>query len=127
MILLANVSTLDNVTVAITNMDQACRGDLVLPIIGAANRDPEQFEAPDSLDLRRHPNRHLAFGFNVHFCLGAPLGRLEAQVAIETIISRLVDLRFEDEAPRWRYKRDVPRTRVARAFDPTNVASRLPG
>ena len=104
------------------------RGDLVLPIIGAANRDPEQFEAPDSLDLRRHPNRHLAFGFNVHFCLGAPLGRLEAQVAIETIITRLVDLRLEGDAPRWRHNamfRGLESLELS--FRPNGVASKLPG
>ena len=79
------------------------RDDLVLPVIAAANRDPGQFEDPDVLDLRRHPNRHLAFGFNVHFCLGAPLGRLEAQIAIERISARLGDLRLDGEPPRWRH------------------------
>jgi cytochrome P450 len=79
------------------------RDDLVLPVIGAANRDPAQFEDPDGLNLSRQPNRHLAFGFNVHFCLGAPLGRLEAQVAIERVLARLGDLRLAGAAPRWRH------------------------
>jgi hypothetical protein len=67
------------------------RGDRVLPFLSAANRDPGHFERPDVLDLARHPNRHLAFAFGIHFCLGAPLARLEARLAFETLLRRLPD------------------------------------
>ena len=82
---------------------QVRRDELVLPVLGAANRDPAQFADPDRLDVRRRPNRHLAFGFNVHFCLGAPLGRQEAQLALETVVRRLDGLRLDGAPPRWRH------------------------
>jgi cytochrome P450 len=82
---------------------QVRRDELVLPVLGAANRDPAQFADPDRLDVRRRPNRHLAFGFNVHFCLGAPLGRQEAQLALETVVRRLDGLRLAGAPPRWRH------------------------
>ena len=56
--------------------------------IGAANRDPAQFPEPDRLDLRRRPNRHLAFGFGIHTCAGNSLARMEAQVAIGKLLRR---------------------------------------
>ncbi len=61
--------------------------------IGAANRDPEQFELPDSLDIARKPNRHLAFGSGAHQCVGLSLARLEGQVAIGRFLSRFPDYR----------------------------------
>src|SRR5262249_21512173 len=64
-------------------------GNRVLPLFGAANRDPAQFANPDTLDLARTPNPHLAFGRGIHFCLGAPLARLEGQIAIGTLVQRL--------------------------------------
>jgi cytochrome P450 len=63
-------------------------GTYVHLCIGAANRDPEQFSDPDRLDLRRHPNRHLAFGFGIHTCAGNSLARMEAQVAIGKLVRR---------------------------------------
>ena len=70
------------------------RGGLVFAAIGAANRDERQFDHPDSLQLERDPNRHLAFGQGVHFCLGASLARLEGQIAINTLLRRAPDLRL---------------------------------
>lgn len=57
-----------------------------MPSIGAANHDPAQFANPDQLDLQRQPNCHIAFGFGIHFCLGVPLARLEAPIAISFTI-----------------------------------------
>jgi cytochrome P450 PksS len=80
------------------------RGALVLGVLASANRDERQFAAPDQLDLGRAPNRHLAFGLGPHFCLGAPLARLEAQLALSTLLRRAPDLHLavEPGALRWR-------------------------
>jgi cytochrome P450 PksS len=70
------------------------RGEMVFAVIASANRDESQFEHPDTLDLMRTPNRHLSFGQGVHYCLGAPLARLEGQIAINAVLRRLPDLRL---------------------------------
>jgi cytochrome P450 len=89
----------------------------VVGILGAANRDPEVFADPDGLDLGRDPNPHLAFGRGIHFCLGAPLARLEAQVALPLLLERFPDLRLAGEPeprPTWNL-RGVARLPVALA------------
>ena len=73
-------------------------GDLVAPMILAANRDPEAFADPDSLDLGRSPNPHLAFAVGVHMCLGVALARLEAGHAIGALVRRLPNLELADPA-----------------------------
>jgi cytochrome P450 PksS len=80
------------------------RGDLVLAGLGSANRDPRQFAEPDRLDLTREPNRHLAFGQGPHYCLGAPLARLEGQIALATLVQQVPDLHLaiSPTALRWR-------------------------
>ncbi len=80
------------------------RGELVFGVIGSANRDETVFEKPETLDLAREPNKHLAFGQGVHYCLGAPLARLEAQIAINTLLRHMPHLRLKvsPESLRWR-------------------------
>lgn len=68
------------------------KGAWVHVSLGAAGRDPAAFPDPDALDVTREPNRHLAFGHGIHFCLGAPLGRMEGQIAIGTLLRRFPDL-----------------------------------
>jgi cytochrome P450 len=72
-------------------------GDLVFPMLNAANRDPEQFDEPDRLDITRRENRHIAFGFGAHFCPGAPLARMEAQIAFTVILRSIHEIRLADE------------------------------
>ncbi|MFI8370482.1 cytochrome P450 [Streptomyces sp. NPDC085466] len=79
-------------------------GDPVLVVLAAADRDPDRFGAPDTLDLARADNQHLGYGHGIHYCLGAPLARLEGQTALATLLTRLPDLRLavDPEELRWR-------------------------
>jgi len=77
-------------------------GALVLVSLGAANHDPAVFEDPDLLDVGRDPNPHLAFGFATHFCMGAPMARLEAEVAFRKLLARFPKITLEDDAPEYR-------------------------
>jgi cytochrome P450 len=70
------------------------RGDYVVVLLASANRDGEEFAQADKLDITRKDNHHLAFGKGIHFCLGAPLARLEGQIAIGTLLRRMPDLRL---------------------------------
>jgi cytochrome P450 len=80
------------------------RGGMTLGVIGSANRDESVFENPDELDITREPNKHLSFGQGIHFCLGAPLARLEAQIAVTALLRGLPDLHLSVAADslRWR-------------------------
>lgn len=80
---------------------QIKQGDLVCVSYAAGNRDPEQFASPAELDIMRKPNRHLAFGHGLHYCVGAALARLEGQIAINTILSRMPALRLDSEELQW--------------------------
>jgi cytochrome P450 len=71
-------------------------GARIVAMIGSANRDPERFAEPDRFDIARDPNPHIAFGHGVHFCLGAPLARLEAKVALGALLER-----FAHIEPAW--------------------------
>jgi pimeloyl-[acyl-carrier protein] synthase len=77
-------------------------GDSVVTLLGAANRDPEAFDDPESVDVGRSPNPHVAFGNGSHFCLGAQLSRLEARVAIPALVRRFPRMRLAQDAPDWR-------------------------
>ncbi|WP_240450079.1 cytochrome P450 [Streptomyces sp. S1] len=79
-------------------------GDPVLVVLAAADRDPERFDGPDVLDLARRDNQHLGYGHGIHYCLGAPLARLEGQTALATLLTRLPDLRLAADPAelRWR-------------------------
>ena len=83
------------------------RGELVLAVLLSANRDERQFNRPDSLDLTREPNRHVAFGLGTHYCLGAPLARLEGQIAINTLLRRAPDLRLNIPPDRLRRRSGI--------------------
>ena len=72
------------------------RGSLVHAVLASANRDESQFPDAGSLDLSRDPNRHLAFGLGIHYCLGAPLARLEGRIAFDVLLRRCPDLRRAD-------------------------------
>src|SRR2546430_16784831 len=78
------------------------KGALVSAVLGAANRDPAHFPEPDRLDLARPDNRHLAFGWGIHFCLGAPLARVEAQIAIGALARRLPAPALATDRAAWR-------------------------
>ncbi len=86
---------------------QAQEGQWVLPWIQSANRDEEQFADAQVFDIHRNPNRHLTFGHSIHFCLGAPLARLEARVALEIMLARLKEIKRD---------RFMPLERIASQF-----------
>ena len=78
------------------------KGDIVTVLFGSANRDPARFPEPDRFDIAREDNEHLAFSMGIHYCLGASLARLEAQVAITAIVSRYANIQLAETEPQWR-------------------------
>ena len=78
------------------------QGDDLVLLIGGANRDPDQFENPDDLDIGREQTSHISFGRGVHACIGAPLARLEGRIAIEVLLERFSSIRLSGPPPRFR-------------------------
>ena len=79
------------------------KGELIVALIGAANRDPDVFPDPDRLDVTRERLRPLSFGGGIHFCIGAQLARIEAEVVFSTLLRRMPDIRLVDRGPpQWR-------------------------
>jgi hypothetical protein len=76
-------------------------GQMVIPLLGSANRDEHLFAEAERMDISRHPNRHLAFGHGIHFCLGGPLARVEAQIAFATLLRRFESVEWDGTEPRW--------------------------
>jgi len=76
----------------------------IFVILAAANRDPAQFPDPDRFDITRDPNDHLAFGEGIHFCIGSPLARLEAQISFSSMLKRFPNLRLRDVDAKLQYK-----------------------
>jgi pimeloyl-[acyl-carrier protein] synthase len=84
------------------NQKQLKEGEQVYLLLGAANRDPRIFNAPDQFDVSRNPNPHLAFGYGSHFCLGSTLARLEAQIAVQSLLQQMSNIQFAASRPKWR-------------------------
>jgi len=77
------------------------KGDLVNSILGSANRDPQRFSDPDCFEITRNEGRHLGFGLGIHFCIGAPLVRLEAEIVFDTILRRFPRIKLATETLEW--------------------------
>lgn len=77
------------------------KGDLVIPLIGAANRDPKKFSNPEAFDIRRDEGNHLSFGYGPHVCIGATLTYLEAEMAFTALMRRFPGIRLVEETPEW--------------------------
>ncbi len=95
----------EDITIAGTTIP---RGELVLAVIASANRDPNYFANPDALDVTRANNKHLAFGHGEHYCIGAPLARLEGQIAMSTLIQRMPNLRLSIAPDQLRWRGGLP-------------------
>ena len=92
---------------------QLLQGQRLFAFVNAANRDPEQFADSDRFDIGRSPNAHLTFGQGIHFCLGAPLAKLEGQIALRSLIERFPGIALATTvAPEWTTARS-PRHAVA--------------
>ena len=83
------------------------RGSMVIPLLSSANRDETVFENPDTLDITRNPTRHVAFGYASHYCLGAPLARLEGRIAIQALVHRFPDMRLAAPVDTLRWTKNV--------------------
>jgi len=100
------------------------KGAPVLAVMAAANRDPARFADPDTLDLARADNRHLAFGWAAHFCFGAPLARMEARIAFQALLHRLPEPALGSAPLVWRQNLGLRGlTALPITFAPARVAA----
>lgn len=76
-------------------------GDVLFQMLNAANRDPSHFDHPDVFQIDREPNKHVGFGFGAHFCIGAPLARVEGEIALTAVIRRFPTLMLTDPNLHW--------------------------
>jgi cytochrome P450 len=79
------------------------QGSLVFPILAAANRDPDAFPQPNRFDIQREMNKHVAFGHGIHYCLGAPLARVEGAVAMQSLLQRFPNLHLSTDSLTWKH------------------------
>jgi cytochrome P450 len=93
-------------------------GELLMPVIGSANRDPKYFPRPEEFDITRHPNNHIAFGYGSHFCLGAALARMETRIALSDLLRRLTHFDYATSDP-W------PPRQALNVHGPTNLPLRF--
>jgi len=94
-------------------------------MIGSANRDPKQFRDADRFDISRDPNPHIAFSHGVHFCLGAPLSRLEARIALDHVLQRVKGIALASDEP-WEPRKGLHvhgPTRLQIRFEPGKRAA----
>lgn len=91
--------TATEVEIGDRRIEPDCR---VACLLGSANRDPERFDRPDELDITRSDQGHISFGLGIHYCLGAPLARLEGRIALEVLLERYADIRFGTRLPCYR-------------------------
>ena len=104
------------------------KGDAVMAIMAAGNRDPDRFADPDRVDLLREDNRHLAFGWAAHFCFGAPLARIEGQIGFATLLRRLPGLALAADHFDWRENSGLRGLKALPVtFRPTPVVDACPG
>jgi cytochrome P450 len=94
----------EDVTIRDTKISQ---GDVVVVVIGSANHDESQFPNPERFDITREPNKHLAFGQGLHFCIGAPLARMEGQIALTTLFRSFPNLRLGQAAETLRWRKSL--------------------
>src|SRR5258708_3647826 len=94
------------------------QGQMAFQFLNAANRDEAYFADPDSFDLRRSNNKHIAFGLGVHFCIGAPLARIEGPIAIAAVLRRMPNLRLAEGAAEWDIGK--PNSRLLRSLNVLN-------
>lgn len=100
---LTSTLRLASVDIIINNI-KIKKGEGVLALLSSANQDETQFDTPLRFDITRKPSQHLAFGYGIHFCIGAPLARLECEIALNTILKRLPNIKLDTESnlPKWR-------------------------